>query len=95
MRTMAAGEFKAKCLAIMDEVSATGEPLLITKRGKPVACVVPSHHQPLHENPEAIFGSLRHMGVITGDVVSSEFSNEAWDKAFNEKWNQFEKGPAE
>ena len=32
MRTMAAGEFKAKCLAVIDEVNATGEPLLITKR---------------------------------------------------------------
>ena len=32
MRTMGAGEFKAKCLAVMSEVNATGEPLLVTKR---------------------------------------------------------------
>jgi PHD/YefM family antitoxin component YafN of YafNO toxin-antitoxin module len=34
MREMKAGEFKAKCLAVMDEVAATGEPVVITKRGK-------------------------------------------------------------
>ncbi len=36
-----AGEFKAKCLKLMDEVNATGEELVITKRGKPVARLVP------------------------------------------------------
>ena len=40
MREMKAGEFKAKCLKVMDEVLATGEPVLITKRGKPVARLV-------------------------------------------------------
>ena len=34
---MPAGEFKAKCLALLDEVSITGEELIVTKRGKPVA----------------------------------------------------------
>lgn len=41
MREMKAGEFKAKCLAVMDEVAATGEPVVITKRGKPIARLVP------------------------------------------------------
>jgi prevent-host-death family protein len=36
-RTIPAGEFKAKCLALMDEVAATGDEIVITKRGKPVA----------------------------------------------------------
>jgi len=35
MRTMAAGEFKAKCLGVMTEVNSTGQPVLVTKRGKP------------------------------------------------------------
>jgi prevent-host-death family protein len=95
MRTVAAGEFKAKCLALIDEVNTTGEPLLITKRGKPVARVLPSQDPPQRESPDAIFGSLRHMGVITGDIISSEFSDERWDSTFNEKWDRFEKGPAE
>ena len=41
MKTVAAGEFKAKCLQIMDEVASGREPVLITKRGKPVARLVP------------------------------------------------------
>ena len=41
MREMKAGEFKARCLAVMDEVAATGEPVVITKRGKPIARLVP------------------------------------------------------
>ena len=41
MRQMAAGEFKAQCLAIMDEVAATREPVVITKRGEPVAKLIP------------------------------------------------------
>lgn len=41
MREMKAGEFKAKCLAVMDEVAATGESVVITKRGKRVARLVP------------------------------------------------------
>ncbi len=36
MKRMPAGEFKAQCLAVMDKVQKTGEPVLITKHGKPV-----------------------------------------------------------
>lgn len=36
-----AGEFKARCLALLDHVAETGEPLIVTKRGRPVAKVVP------------------------------------------------------
>ena len=41
MKQMPAGEFKAQCLAIMDKVQKTGEPVLITKHGKPIARLVP------------------------------------------------------
>lgn len=41
MRTMAAGKFKATCLAVMDEVQAKRESVVITKNGKPVAKMVP------------------------------------------------------
>ena len=37
MREIKASEFKAKCLKLLDEVNETGEPIIITKRGKPVA----------------------------------------------------------
>jgi prevent-host-death family protein len=41
MKQMPAGGFKARCLSVMDDVNATGEPVLITKRGMPVAKIVP------------------------------------------------------
>lgn len=40
-KTIAAGQFKARCLALLDEVNATGVPLVVTKRGRPVARLVP------------------------------------------------------
>ena len=40
-RVMAAAAFKAECLAVLDRVAATGETVVITKRGQPVAEVVP------------------------------------------------------
>jgi prevent-host-death family protein len=39
-KVMSASQFKAKCLAVLDEVAATGRPVVVTKRGKPVARVV-------------------------------------------------------
>lgn len=42
MRSIAASEFQAKCLALLDEVAETREGLVVTKRGKPVAKVVPA-----------------------------------------------------
>ena len=41
-RTIPAGEFKAKCLKLMDEVNETGVPIIITKRGRPVSRLVPA-----------------------------------------------------
>ena len=41
-RSIGAGEFKTRCLALLDEVAETGETLVITKRGKPVAKLVPA-----------------------------------------------------
>lgn len=40
-RTIAAGEFKARCLRLMDEVQETGVPIVVTKRGRPVSRLVP------------------------------------------------------
>jgi prevent-host-death family protein len=80
MRTMAIGEFKAKCLAVMAEVNSTGQPVLVTKRGKPLARILPLEALELKESPESIFGRLRHMGVITGDIVTSEYTDEEWNR---------------
>ena len=44
MKTIAAAEFKAKCLALIDRVHEDGEPITITKRGRTVARLVPAGH---------------------------------------------------
>jgi hypothetical protein len=35
------------------------------------------------------------MGTVKGDMVASEFTDEEWDRMFEEKWDRFEKGPAQ
>ncbi len=65
MRTIKASEFKAKCLKIMDEVAATGESVLITKNGVPVAELGPAKRK-----PKAIFGSMRGSVTYMGDIIS-------------------------
>ena len=67
-----AGEFKAKCLKLLDEVQQYHRELIITKRGKPVARVLPL----APEIPD-IFGRMRGTGEILGDIVSS--TGEVWN----------------
>jgi prevent-host-death family protein len=59
-----AGEFKARCLKLMDEVRATRRPIVSTKRGKPVARLVP-----VEEEMPSIFGRMRGTVTIHGDIV--------------------------
>jgi prevent-host-death family protein len=73
MKKMAAGAFKAKCLAVMDDVQAKHETIVITKHGKPVAKLVPVEPQ-----GDDIFGFLRGKVTITGDVVSPTLSRSEW-----------------
>jgi prevent-host-death family protein len=73
MKKMAAGSFKANCLAVMDEVQAKHETVVITKYGKPVAKLVP-----IHTDKDEIYDFLAGKGTITGDVVSPAISAEEW-----------------
>ncbi|HWE83364.1 MAG TPA: type II toxin-antitoxin system Phd/YefM family antitoxin [Terracidiphilus sp.] len=93
MRTIAAGQFKAKCLAILDEVNESGEAVVVTKRGKPVARVTAYDETAPRENPDSIFGFMRGMVIIPEgvDLVSSEFSDEEWERMAEEKWNRIER----
>ena len=64
---IAAGEFKAKCLKLMDQVQETGEVIVITKRGKPVAKLVPVKEV----KPEkSYYGYMKGTGKILGDIIS-------------------------
>jgi prevent-host-death family protein len=64
MKKMAAGSFKANCLAVMDEVMQTGEAVLITKHGKPVAKMVPAD-----QTSDDVFGFMAGKVKIVGDIV--------------------------
>jgi prevent-host-death family protein len=61
-----ASEFKAKCLALMDEVARTGESVVITKKGEPLVELVP--HKP--KTKKSPFGILKGELEITGDIMS-------------------------
>jgi len=80
MRTIPAGEFKAKCLAIMDEVQARGETIVITKRGKPIARVTPLEgteaEKPAHKS---IFGFMPGTGTVVGDIVGPIVDKSEWE----------------
>ena len=64
-RTMKASEFKAKCLKLMDEVAQTGDEIIITKNGQPVAKLAP-----YRERPKSWFGRDRDKLRILGDIIS-------------------------
>ena len=67
-----AAQFKAKCLKLIDEVAATRKPLIITKRGKPLAKLVPIQD----ETPISLFGYMKGTGQILGDIVN--VPHDAW-----------------
>ncbi len=64
---MQAGEFKAKCLKLMDDVQKYGEEIIITKHGKPVAKLVAI--MPQKKNDAAWFGRQKGTVTIIGDIT--------------------------
>ena len=74
MKQMPAGEFKAQCLAVMDKVQKTGEAVLITKHGKPVAKLVPAPSA-----SDDIFGYMAGKVKIVGDIIGPVTPLEDWE----------------
>ncbi len=76
MRTMNVTDFKARCLAVLDEVDRTGETVVLVRRGKPIARVVASRAEaklaPFHQR----FGDAIE---IVGDVVAPVAEGTDWD----------------
>jgi prevent-host-death family protein len=64
-KAVKASEFKAKCLALIDQVAESGTALTITKNGKPLVDLVP--HQSKSQSP---FGVWKNSVKITGDIIS-------------------------
>ena len=73
MKKMPAGEFKTHCLAVMDKVSTTREPVIITKRGRPIVKLVPAE-----EPSQDFLGRLEGVVKIVGDIESPIESPETW-----------------
>jgi prevent-host-death family protein len=69
MERVTAGEFKARCLELIDEVNRTGRAWVITKRGKPVAQLLPL---PSQQRPRA-FGCLKGTVQYLGDIVDTAY----------------------
>lgn len=78
METVAISIFKAKCLAILERVRQTGEPILVTRRGVPVAQVGPPRAAAFEQSA---FGALRHSAQERGDIVEPLPSDE-WEALY-------------
>lgn len=74
MQTIQASKFKAKCLALMDQVARTGETILVTKNGRPVAELRPHRGA----RAKSLIGLHKGQGRIRGDVVSP-IGTELWE----------------
>ena len=73
-RTIPAGVFKAKCLAVMDEVQSKSETVVITKRGKPVVRVVPAGSA-----SDDFYNFMQGKGTIAGDIIAPVISSDDWN----------------
>ena len=69
MKTIAAGQFKAKCLKLMDEVKQKRISILITKNGHPVAKLVPLDDESSHDMLGCLEGKLEILGDVVAPVV--------------------------
>ena len=74
MKKVLISEFKAKCIGMINESQETGETLLITRRGKPVAMVGPARPEPR----KRVLGALEEVLKINGDIVNTDFSDD-WE----------------
>jgi prevent-host-death family protein len=73
VKQMRASAFKARCLKVMNEIHATGEPVIVTKRGKPVVKVVP-----IRPENDDIFGFMAGKFDIVGDIESPVVPLKDW-----------------
>ncbi|MFI5092128.1 MAG: type II toxin-antitoxin system Phd/YefM family antitoxin [Candidatus Acidiferrales bacterium] len=74
MKKMQASVFKSRCLKVMDRVQATGEPVIVTKRGKPVVKVVPAGPE-----KDDLFGFMKGRMEIVGDIESPAVPLSDWN----------------
>ena len=73
--TVAISKFKATCLELLKRVQQTGQPLLVTRNGEPIAVVVPP---PEPKKPSTWLGSFKSTGRIKGDILSPVLDEKNW-----------------
>ncbi len=76
MEQIAISKFKATCLAVLERVRKTRQPVLVTRFGRPIAEVAPP---PVAERPAGWLGALAGTGRIRGDIVSPAADERDWD----------------
>jgi len=76
METIAISQFKATCLSLLERVRNTGEPILVTKRGKPIARILPP--SPPAPPKKSAFGCMSGRSEQLGDIVEP-LSAEDWE----------------
>ncbi|NOQ46299.1 MAG: type II toxin-antitoxin system prevent-host-death family antitoxin [Desulfobulbaceae bacterium] len=81
IETVAISKFKATCLAQIDSVNKTGQPLIITRRGEPIAQILPP---PVAKKKKSWLGSFRKLGSIKGDIVSPATNIASWEVLHDE-----------
>lgn len=74
-KTVGAAEFKANCLNLIDKMADDGEPIVVTKRGTPVALVSPIRE----EQPSSIIGAMKGSVVAYDDPFSPVADADDWD----------------
>jgi prevent-host-death family protein len=70
-RVLSASEFKARCLACLGEIEQSGEPITITRRGRPVAVLGPAARHGVRKSPR---NTWARKGRIVGDIVNMDMS---------------------
>jgi prevent-host-death family protein len=75
MKSVAVSEFKSRCLSLLEDVARTGEPLLVTKRGRPLARITPSGNVAVARPQDTLRGSVSYEGDLLAPVVRAE----AWN----------------
>lgn len=76
MESIAISKFKATCLAVLEKVRRTGEPVVVTKRGRVIAEIVPASHPAEGKRRLGMFAAT---GKITGDIVSPASAERDWE----------------
>jgi prevent-host-death family protein len=69
-------KFKATCLSLLDQVKKTGRPIIVTKKGEPIAQVV---SLPVPPKKPSWLGSFKSTGRITGDIISPVIEEKEWE----------------